>query len=527
MGTYLGLDSSTQSLSALVIDTDQNKIVYEKGVNFGTDLPGYNSPNGFIENDNDLIRHADPMMWIAAMDLLFTQMKADGFDFSKIDCVSGSGQQHGSVYLNEKFLDSANWNNGDKLVDSLSPMLSRKSSPIWMDSSTSAECAEIAEAVGGNAVVCKKSGSIAIERFTGPQIRKFYKDSPEEYKNTAVIHLVSSFMASVLAGKSVQIDLGDGAGMNLLDLATAAWDEDLANATAPELLSKLPDPVLSNTVAGTISKYFVKKYGFKSDCKVNVWSGDNPNSLVGLGGSEPGTVVISLGTSDTFMAAFDKTVTDPNGFGHVFCNPAGGYMCLICFKNGSLAREKVKEEFNLSWKEFDLDSFTSTVPGNNGNMMVPFYFPETTPLVLEPRVEFKGENDFTNRQSSAKAVRAIVEAQISNMKIHSDWTKVDLKKIKVTGGASRCNEICQIIANIFQAPVERFSVANSAGLGSAMRAANADTATSLYKLADNLTASSENTVFKPDSALKQIYDKFVENLKKLIGGRYPKSSAPI
>jgi len=517
MGTYLGLDSSTQSLSALVIDTDQNKIIYENGVNFGTDLPEYKSSNGFIENDNPLVRHANPMMWVAAIDLLFSKMKADGFDFSQIDCVSGSGQQHGSVYLNEKFLNDANWNNGDNLVDSLFPMLSRNSSPIWMDSSTSTECAEIAEAVGGNAVVCKKSGSIAVERFTGPQIRKFYKDSPAEYENTAVIHLVSSFMASILAGKSTSIDIGDGAGMNLLNLETAAWDEELANATAPALLNKLPDPVPSNTVAGNISEYFIKKYDFNADCKINVWSGDNPNSLVGLGASEPGTVVISLGTSDTFMAAFEKPVTDPNGFGHVFCNPAGGYMCLICFKNGSLARENVKEEFNLSWKEFDVDSFAETTPGNDGNMMVPFYTPETTPLVLEPRVEFSGDDDFVSRQSSAKAVRAIVESQISNMKINSAWTDIDLKKIKVTGGGSKGDEICQVIANIFQTPVERFSVANSAGLGSAMRAANADTGMSLYKLADDLTVSAENRVFEFDISLAEVYKDFVIELAALIG----------
>ena len=216
------------------------------------------------------------------------------------------------------------------------------------------------------------------------------------------------------------------------------------------------------------------------------------------------------------MAAFDKPVTDPNGFGHVFCNPAGGYMCLICFKNGSLAREKVKEEFNLSWKEFN-NSLAATAPGNNENMMVPFYFPETTPLVLEPRVEFKGDDDFVYRNSSAKAVRAIVEAQISNMKIHSDWTNIDLKKIKVTGGGSKGDEICQIIANIFQTPVERFSVVNSAGLGSATRAANADTGISLYQLADAFTASSENRIFKPDNSLAEVYKDFVRELSDFNG----------
>ncbi len=109
-----------------------------------------------------------------------------------------------------------------------------------------------------------------------------------------------------------------------------------------------------------------------------------------------------------------------------------------------------------------------------------------------------------------------MESQISNMRINSAWTNIDLKKIKVTGGGSRGDATCQVIANIFQAPVERFSVANSAGLGSAMRAANADTGASLFELADTFTASSENRVFEPDTTLKPVYDEFVNKLKDLI-----------
>src|SRR5690606_41127850 len=43
------------------------------------------------------------------------------------------------------------------------------------------------------------TGSRAIERFTGPQIRKFWKTEPALYEKTRQIHLVSSFVASVLA----------------------------------------------------------------------------------------------------------------------------------------------------------------------------------------------------------------------------------------------------------------------------------------------------------------------------------------
>ena len=127
-----------------------------------------------------------------------------------------------------------------------------------MDTSTTLECQEIAQALGGNDVVCQKSGSIATERFTGPQIRRFYKTSLEAYPNTARIHLVSSFICSIISGKDCPIDTGDGAGMNLMNLETNQWDPDLIHATAPNLIAKLPSIVDGETIIGKISNYFVK-----------------------------------------------------------------------------------------------------------------------------------------------------------------------------------------------------------------------------------------------------------------------------
>ena len=103
------------------------------------------------------------------------------------------------------------------------------------------------------------TGSRAIERFTGPQIRKFWKDDPAGYERTAEIHLVSSFIASLLTGTSVPIDFGDGAGMNLLDLARGAWSPQLLDATAPGLgpqAQAAPSP--SATRVGAVADYFVQ-----------------------------------------------------------------------------------------------------------------------------------------------------------------------------------------------------------------------------------------------------------------------------
>ena len=130
--------------------------------------------------------------------------------------------------------------------------------------------------------------------------------------------------------------------MNLLNLVSGDWDQDLLEATAPDLRGKLPPAQPSATVAGKVSGFFVEKYGLNPGCEVVLFSGDNPCSLVGMGASRPGKVVISLGTSDTLFAAMPEPRTDPKGFGHVFGNPMGGFMSLICFLNGSLARERVK-----------------------------------------------------------------------------------------------------------------------------------------------------------------------------------------
>jgi len=483
MAKYLGLDLSTQSLSALIVDGDTGQILIDESINFGKDLPGYNAPNGFVKGDKEGEVFSSPLMWLDAADKLFSKLK-DQTDLSSIRAIAGSGQQHATVYLNSQFNDNiANLDTSKSLSENLASALSRELSPIWMDNSTSAECQEMADAANGSANVLKVSGSIPIERFSGAQIRKFSKESPEAYASTSAIHLASSFFCAVMSGTNAAIDLGDGAGMNLLNLENNDWDSTLLQACAPDLASKLPEAKASNSFVSTINSYFVEKYGFSADTEVYVFSGDNPNSLIGCGGALPGTAVISLGTSDTFFAAMSNPVTDPNGFGHVFGNPAGGYMSLICFMNGSLTREKLKDHYNLDW-----DQFSEAISTEADSILLPWLIDEITPKASACHTSI----DLLNSSDTPSDIRKFVEGQFINMMANSEWMGEEINHIILTGGASQNDALAQLIADVFNAKIERLEVTNSAALGAAMRS---------YQAATDASWQDVNSIFiKTDEA---------------------------
>ena len=509
---FLGLDSSTQSLSAVVIDLDTRKVVYEHSLNFDQELPQFKTKNGVLPGRDPLVKHSNPLLWVAALDLLFARMKKDKVALGKILAISGSGQQHGSVYLNAKTTEVlATLDPKKSLVDNLTGVFARKTSPIWMDSSTTKECEEIRKKLGGIKFTASRTGSDTFERFTGPQIRKFYKTEPKAYEATAHIALVSSFMASVLAGKIAPIDFGDGAGMNLMDIRKKVWNTDALKATAPSLIGKLPPLADAGKVIGPVSPYFAQKFGINPEALATVWTGDNPASVVGLGLTKPGQVAISLGTSDTFFGTMAQGHTDENGEGHVFGSPAGGYMTLICFKNGSLAREKIREQFKIAdWKKFGA-LVDSTPVGNNGGVLLPWFDAEIVPRVNKPGI-YRYNLD---EKDAAANCRAVFEAQALSMRLHSQWMEVAPEQIFATGGASNNPQLLQVIADVMNCRVVRIEVSKSAALGAALQAAHGFlVATGKNAAWDKLTAGFTKPVpgseVKPDKKAVKIYEAMLD-----------------
>lgn len=468
MPFYLGLDSSTQSLSAVVIEIDglDRRMVLETSLGFDEALPHYGTRHGVLPDADPAVGLAPPLMWAEALDLMMGRLAGSGVDISRIAAISGSAQQHGSVYLNAG-ADSvlASLDPLRPLVGQLEGTLSRPTSPIWMDSTTSEECREITAAAGGEVQLARRTGSRAFERFTGPQIRRFFKREPAAYEATHRIHLVSSFVASLLTGRNAPLDPGDGSGMNLMDLATRDWWPPALAATAPELAPRLPPIVEPWTCIGTLAPIWQARYGFPA-AQVIAWTGDNPSSLIGVGLVDERRIGVSLGTSDTVFGPMAEPLVDDSGTGHVFGAPTGAYMGLTCFQNGSLARERVRETYGLTWPEFSR-ALASTPPGNGGRILLPWFTPEITPPVSAPLVGRYGPPP-----EGASDVRAVVEAQQLSMALHSRWMAGTVSAIHATGGAAVSRDILQVMADVFGASVFQMPVGNSAALGAALRAAH-------------------------------------------------------
>uniref|UniRef100_A0AAR2IQK5 Xylulose kinase n=1 Tax=Pygocentrus nattereri TaxID=42514 RepID=A0AAR2IQK5_PYGNA len=427
---YLGFDFSTQQLKVVAIDGNL-QVTHQNNVQFDSDLPEFRTQGGVHIHEDRLTVTSPVCMWLKALDLILEKMKNAGFDFSHVKAVSGSGQQHGSVYWKKgarralQHLDP-----GRDLHSLLQDSFAVQDGPVWMDSSTAKQCQYLESAVGGAQQLADITGSRAYERFTGNQIAKIHQFQPDKYNETERISLVSSFAASLFLGDYAAIDYSDGSGMNLMDIFTKQWSEPCLKATAPQLAEKLSDPA-SSTAA-----------------------------------------LVSLGTSDTVFLWIKEP--RPTVEGHIFCNPVDNlsYMALICYKNGSLTRERIRNECaGGSWEGFSR-ALRSVPMGNNGNIGIYFDAMEITPPAVGIH-RFDQHNRRVDTFTQEVEIRALVEGQFLAKRVHAQklgYKIIPGTRVLATGGASSNKDILQVLSDIFNAPVYTIDVANSACLGCAYRA---------------------------------------------------------
>lgn len=386
---FLGFDLSTQQLKCLAIN-ESLKIVHTETISFDQELPHYKTHKGVYANGDSI--ECPVAMWLEAVDLLFSKFVNHGFDLSKVKAVSGSCQQHGSVYWTiaaDSLLKNLQSSKGS-LVEQLSPQaFSRSTAPNWQDHTTGKQCREFEDAVGGAQELARITGSRAHFRFTGTQILKIAEQEPEAYKNTATISLVSSFLASLFTGRLTPIEEAEACGMNLYDIEKRQFYPgllDLVDKDRPRIEQKLMAPPIKcdePVRLGSVCPYFVEKYGFSSDCSVFPFTGDNLATICSLP-LEKNDVLVSLGTSTTILLVTDQY--HPSADYHLFIHPTlpQHYMGMICYCNGALARERVRDHINgdmsHSWTSFN-NALLDTNLNNDDEVGVYFPLGEIVPSV--------------------------------------------------------------------------------------------------------------------------------------------------
>ncbi len=518
---FLGLDSSTQSLKATVID-ESLAVVHEAVINFDSDLPAYTTSDGVHRHEDGMTVTSPTLMWVEALDLLLQRMREEDWPLGRVAAISGSGQQHGSVWFGATAKAVlARLDPGVTLISQLDGTFTIGDSPIWMDSSTGAQCAALEQALGGAQAVADLTGSRAYERFTGNQIAKIAQQHPAEYEATDRIALVSSFVPSLLIGDYASIDTSDGSGMNMMDVRARQWDAEALAATAPDLAQKLGDIEPGHAVAGDIHAYYVERYGFSPGCKVITFSGDNPNSLAGLRLQEPGDIAISLGTSDTLFASLREP--RPSGVeGHIFANPIvpDAYMAMICRQNGSLAREHVRDAVaDGSWDRFGELVGESPV-GNGGRIGLYILEPEITPPIqVAGTYRFDGDGNAVEAFSPAEECRAILEGQFLSMRSHGESIGIEPARLLATGGASVNQSVLRVVADVFGKPVYVTDRSDSASLGAAYRALHGltcDENGSFVSFAEVMTSASPfEKAMDPDLDAHAVYTDMCARLLAL------------
>ena len=99
----LGLDSSTQSLSAVVIDIDTAEKCFEHSLDYRADtrLNRFGIGEDYIlPPKSEGEAEQPPLMYLASLNAMFADMREAGVALENIVAINTSGQQHGHVYLN-------------------------------------------------------------------------------------------------------------------------------------------------------------------------------------------------------------------------------------------------------------------------------------------------------------------------------------------------------------------------------------------------------------------------------------------
>jgi xylulokinase len=439
MSLFIGIDSGTQSVKAIVLDLDARKVIAEARAPH-TLIAGL--PVGHMEQH--------PRDWVAALDTVLAVV-ATKIDRARVRGIGVSGQQHGFVPLDER---------GAVI----------RPAKLWCDTSTTAECAIITKKLGGPKAAIRKTGNLILPGFMAPKILWLKHHEPANYKKLRQVLLPHDYLNFHLTGNYF-MEHGDASGTALMDVRTRTWSRDAINAIDRKLADWLPPISASHEAAGVLRAELAAKFGFPRDVIVSAGGGDNMMGAIGTGNVAPGVVTASFGTSGTIYAFAKKPVIDPQGEIAAFCSSTGGWLPLLCTMNVTTVTEQVRALFGQDHAALEA-AVASAPAGAGGLVLLPYLAGERTPNVPDGSGVLFG---LTNQNfTSAKIARAAMEGATMGMNYglrRLATLGVKAGEIRVTGGGAKSAVWRQLMADIFGVPVVAMVDDEGAALGGALQAA--------------------------------------------------------
>lgn len=278
---YIGIDLGTSGVKAIVLD-DNNRIVASASEPLEVSRP------------KELWSEQDPNQWWLATTVAISQLKKN-VDLSNVKAIGLSGQMHGATLI-------------DKGGEVLRPAI------LWNDGRCFEECLELEALVPDSRTI---TGNIMMPGFTAPKLKWLQKHEPEVFANIYKVLLPKDYLRFKLSGDYAS-DMSDAAGTMWLDVAKRDWSDTLLSATGLNR-KHMPELFEGSQVTGKLSPELSRLWDMPC-VPIVAGAGDNAAGAVGVGITEPGQAMLSLGTSGVYFAVSDGFLSNPESALHSFCH---------------------------------------------------------------------------------------------------------------------------------------------------------------------------------------------------------------
>lgn len=316
-------------------------------------------------------------------------------------------------------------------------------------------------------------GNPCVTGFTGTSLLWVREHEPAAYAAAERVMLAKDYLRARLVDDWAT-DASDASATLLFDPYQRRWASEVTDALEidPALLPPLRP---SDGIAGTLTRAAAARLGLREGTPVMTGAGDQAAAACGCGLTEPGTMLVTLGSGGQVFAPLSAPRADPKLRVHLFCHavPARWHL-LGAVQNLGLALDWVRRTCGWSWPELYARA-EQAPPGAGGLTFVPYLTGERTPH-MDPHARASWQG-LTLAHGAEHLARAAVEGTVfaiaeAVQACFEAGAAADV--IALAGGGAEAPLPRRILADVLDRPLRRAQVHDASAKGAAVLAAGVD-----------------------------------------------------